>query len=45
MHQSFIAACAQFAVAPLDTAANVAKGVAWTRRAVAESGAQLVVLP
>jgi beta-ureidopropionase len=43
--QAFTAACAQFAITPLDTTANVAKAVAWTRRAVDESGAQLVVLP
>ena len=29
----------------MDTTANVAKSVAWTRRAAEESGAQLVVLP
>ncbi len=43
--QRFTAACAQFAIAPMDITANVAKSVAWTRRAVEESGAQLVVLP
>ena len=43
--QRFTAACAQFAIVPMDIAANVAKCVAWTRRAVNESGAQLVVLP
>ncbi len=43
--QRFTAACAQFASVPMDAAANVAKAVLWTRRAVEESGAQLVVLP
>lgn len=43
--QRFTAACAQFAITPMDITANVAKSVAWTRRAVDESGAQLVVLP
>ena len=35
--QAFTVACAQFAITPLDTAANVAKAVAWTRRAADES--------
>jgi predicted amidohydrolase len=43
--QRFTAACAQFAVAPMDIAENLRRSVAWTRRAVDESGAQLVVLP
>ena len=43
--QRFTAACAQFAITPMDAAANAAKAVAWTRRAVDETGAQLVVLP
>ena len=43
--QRFTAACAQFASVPMDTARNVDRGVAWTRRAVDESGASLVVLP
>ena len=43
--QRFIAACAQFAITPMDIASNVAKSVAWTRRAFDESGAQLIVLP
>lgn len=43
--QRFTAACAQFAGAPMDTAANVAKAIMWTQRAVDESAAQLVVLP
>ena len=43
--QRFTAACAQFAITPMDTTANVAKSVAWTRRARDESGAQLIVLP
>ncbi len=43
--QRFTAACAQFAITPMNIAANVAKSVAWTRRAVDESGAQLIVLP
>lgn len=43
--QRFTAACAQIAVAPMDVAENLHRAVAWTRRAVDESGAQLVVLP
>jgi beta-ureidopropionase len=43
--QRFTAACAQFACIPMDVQANLEKGVAWTSRAVDESGAQLVVLP
>ena len=43
--QRFTAACAQYAIVPMDVAANVAKSVAWTRRAAEESGAQLIVLP
>ena len=43
--QRFTAACAQFAITPMDAAANTAKAAAWTRRAVDETGAQLVVLP
>src|SRR5512139_399073 len=43
--QRFTAACAQFAVAPMDVSRNVALAASWTRRAAAESGARLVVLP
>jgi predicted amidohydrolase len=43
--QSFIAACAQYAVAPMDTAENVKRAVTWARRGHHESGAQLIVLP
>ncbi|OQA45514.1 MAG: (R)-stereoselective amidase [Chloroflexi bacterium ADurb.Bin325] len=43
--QRFIAACAQYAIAPMDVDANIARAVAWTRRAVAESAGQLIVLP
>lgn len=43
--QRFTAACAQFAAAPMDVAESVRRAAEWTRRAVAESGAQLVVLP
>ena len=43
--QRFTAACAQIAVAPMDIAENLRRAAAWTRRAVDESGAQLVVLP
>lgn len=43
--QRFSAACAQYAVVPMDVRANIDRAVAWTRRAVAESAAQLVVLP
>ena len=43
--QRFTAACAQFAIAPMDTAANVATASAWIRRAAEQTGAQLIVLP
>jgi beta-ureidopropionase len=43
--QRFTAACAQFAVVPMDVPQNVALAETWTRRAVAETGARLVVLP
>ena len=43
--RKFTAACAQYAITPMDVAANVAKSAAWTRRAFDESGAQLIVLP
>jgi len=43
--QRFTAACAQFAITPMDAAGNAAKAAVWARRAVDESGAQLVVLP
>ncbi len=43
--QRLVAACAQFASVPMDPVASVRKAVEWTRRAIDESGAQLVVLP
>jgi beta-ureidopropionase len=43
--QGFRVACAQFAIAPMDVAENVRRCVSWTRRAIEESGAQLVLLP
>jgi predicted amidohydrolase len=43
--QRFTAACAQFAVVPMDVLKNVALAESWTRRTVAETGASLVVLP
>lgn len=43
--QRFRVACAQIAVAPMDVAENVRRCETWTRRAVAESGAELVLLP
>jgi predicted amidohydrolase len=43
--QTFIAACAQYAVAPMDAATNVERAVTWARRGQHESGAQLIVLP
>ena len=43
--QRFTAACAQFAIAPMDVSQNVALAESWTRRAAAETGASLVVLP
>ncbi len=43
--QRLTAACAQFAIVPMDVPGNLARAATWTRRAVDESGAQLVVLP
>jgi len=43
--QQFTVACAQFAVTPMAVRENVEKAIAWTERAVQETGAQLVVLP
>ncbi len=43
--QRFTAACAQYAVAPMDIEENLRRAVTWTRRAFDESGAQLIVLP
>lgn len=43
--KAFVAACAQFAAAPMAVRENVQKCVAWVERAVKETGAQLVVLP
>ena len=35
--QSFTAACAQFAITPMETQANIAKSRRWTRRALDEA--------
>jgi predicted amidohydrolase len=43
--QGFTAACAQFAIAPMDVRRNIVLAQSWTRRAAAETGASLVVLP
>jgi beta-ureidopropionase len=43
--KAFTAACVQIAVTPNDVQANVAKGITWLRKAVAEHGAELVVFP
>lgn len=43
--QRFTAACAQFAISPMDAAANVATACIWIRRAAEQTGAQLIVLP
>jgi len=43
--QRFTAACVQFAIAPMDTSRNIALAESWTRRAAAETGASLFVLP
>ena len=43
--QQFTVACAQIAVTPMDPAANLGRAVEWTRRAIEESGAQLLILP
>jgi predicted amidohydrolase len=41
----FTAACAQFAIVPMDVSHNIVLAESWTRRAAAETGARLVVLP
>jgi predicted amidohydrolase len=43
--QRFTAACAQFALAPMDAPRNLLLAERWTRRAAAETGARLIVLP
>ena len=43
--QRFTAACAQFAITPMDATANIAKAGAWVQRAADQTGAQLIVLP
>jgi predicted amidohydrolase len=43
--QRFTAACAQFAIAPMDIPRNLVLADSWTRRAAAETGASLIVLP
>jgi predicted amidohydrolase len=43
--QQFTAACAQFAIMPMDVSRNIELAVSWTRRAAAETGAALLVLP
>jgi predicted amidohydrolase len=43
--QRFTAACAQFAVVPMDVPRNLSLAERWARRAAEESGASLVVLP
>jgi beta-ureidopropionase len=41
----FIAACAQFAITPMQVRENVQKCVHWIERAVRETNARLVILP
>jgi predicted amidohydrolase len=43
--KDFTAACVQIAITPNEVQANVKKGVLWLERAVAESGAELIVFP
>jgi len=43
--QRFTAACAQFAIVPMDVQRNIVLAESWTRRAAEETGAGLVVLP
>ena len=43
--QRFTAACAQFAITPMNVTANVAKATAWIQRAADQTGARLIVLP
>lgn len=41
----FTAACAQFAIKPMDVAYNLEKSVHWIEKAVKENAAELIVLP
>src|SRR5512147_291627 len=41
----FIAACAQFAITPMQPRENVQKCVHWIERAVRETNARLIILP
>jgi predicted amidohydrolase len=43
--KAFVVAVAQIAITPNDVEANVAKGVAWLKKAVSETGAELIVFP
>ena len=43
--KDFIAACVQIAIKPNDVQANIDKGVAWLKKAVADYEAELVVFP
>ncbi len=43
--REFTAACVQIAITPNDVPANVAKGVKWLKKAVAEYDAELVAFP
>ena len=43
--KEFVAACVQIAIKPNDVQANINKGVAWLRKAVADYAAELVVFP
>src|SRR5512139_1565764 len=43
--RKFIAACAQFAITPMQPRENVQKAVHWIERAVRETKARLVVVP
>lgn len=43
--ERFVVACAQFAITPMAVRENVDRAVAWLERAVADTGARLVVLP
>ena len=42
---SFVAACAQFAIAPMQPRENVQQCVHWIERAVRETNARLIILP
>ncbi len=43
--QRFTAACAQYAISPMDAQGNIVTAINYVKQAVAETGASLIVLP